>query len=229
MRKGLLPPLVSAQMEPGKRLFHVIHLEHPLALPLPLHEDHEQILHAYEHNLPEVAASRARAHAHWQQRVAALIPDSVAILNGIHDAPLRKLYCHGLDRLPDSPVLGSFVHFALWNELVEKVPVSDASYVQEFLEGFNVVGPIRKPHVRDPLITDLPMPPDELNRQALHLRAKVLRGVRSRGLEEHSRRVWDDAVQVDFGCQGPFLSEQEVCDHLLTDRWIPTPRFPLVQ
>ena len=30
-------------------------------------------------------------------------------------------------------------------------------------------------------------------------------------------------------CQGPFLSEQAVCDHLNTSRWIPTPRFPLVQ
>ena len=133
MRKGLLPPLVSAQMEPGECLHHVIHLEHPLALPLPLPEAHEALLHMYERNLPQVSVLREKASSHWRQRAVALIPDSVAILNGIQDQALRKLYSHGKDVLPPSPELGTFVHFALWQELVQTAPVSDVSYVQEFL------------------------------------------------------------------------------------------------
>ena len=75
MRKDLLSPLVGCQMEPGECLHHVIHMEHPLALPLPLHEAHEALLQMYEHNLPQVSVMRERTSAHWRQRVAALIPD----------------------------------------------------------------------------------------------------------------------------------------------------------
>ena len=127
MRKGLLPPLVSAQMEPGECLRHIIHVERPLALPLPLPEAHEALLRVYERNLPQVSALREKASSHWRQRAVALIP-SVAIINGIQDQALRKLYSHGKDVLPPSPELGTFVHFALWQELVQAVPVSDVSY-----------------------------------------------------------------------------------------------------
>ena len=52
----------------------------------------------------------------------------------------------------------------------------------------------------------------------------MLHGVKQRGVEEHGQAIWDDSLADRAASY-----EHAVSDHLGTDRWIPTPQFPLVQ
>jgi len=88
-------------------------------------------------------AERMQLIEYWTQRAHALRPQAMAELAKIPDEPLQNLYCKNkpIDSSEDLE-LGTFVHFPLLRELAQACEAEGQKYVEEFLSGFPVVGPI---------------------------------------------------------------------------------------
>ena len=126
--------------------------------------------------------------------------------------------------------LGSFVHFELWHEMAAAVSADDINYIFEFYEGLPVIGDI----LRSGVWRDDPHPAALSEADLLHrawdIRKSVNHKVLKGGVTSNTQQLWDDTLKdLKRGyCLGPF-KEDQVDIELGTDRWIPTPRFPVEQ
>ena len=231
MRKGLLPPIVGVEMEPGQCADHVLSLPHPFALPAPLSSEHQWVLQWLQADAAGLAAWRAAKLQWWRQRAITLLADSAKTIQHVNDEYLQRLFCHGNLGQLDKPELGHIVHFSLWQALADSIQSKDAKYVLEMLQGMPIVGKVQPSGVWRPLDTPEAKPLEQLRAEAPSLRARVMRGVMARGVEQQAETLWKDTlddVQAGYTV-GPFLDEQAVTEFVQDSCWIPTPRFPVVQ
>ena len=151
-------------------------------------------------------------------------------LRAIHDPYLRSLLRGAPD---DQPVqIGTVTQVALWRELLAASRCIDSSLVDEMINGFSIVGDIKR-SFRWPR---LPLPDDALPEQDLVSRAwefsnKVLKNVKRSEVTENTSKIWEATMEdVREGVTaGPFFSKDEVDKFLGTEDWIPTQRFEVVQ
>jgi hypothetical protein len=230
LKRGAAPPMITVETYPEQAVELVLNANHPLCCDLPMPPHLEYSLQLMED--PKLLADwRAKRLSFWHAEAERLRPFSINEINSIEDRYLRRLYSHGQEQLSSEASLGSFVHFALWRCMAASAKVQDQGYIDEMAHGFSVVGDIAKSSVWPPLERDMLLDPQRLEARAWEIRARVVAGVRSRGLEEHAMKVWEDTVDdVAAGyTAGPFFKEDEVTAFVGSSHWIPTPRFPVAQ
>ena len=134
-----------------------------------------------------------------------------------------------------------FFHASLFEEMLAHAGYADTKYIQEVLDGLNVVGPVRPSHIWPPE-PDVTKHSPELNETDLlgpwawEYRARV----REMACDEKSQTIYDDTVEeaaLGF-CEGAWdaargqhrgFTEDEVSAHLGTDVWLPLKRFGVLQ
>ena len=129
MKKGALPPLFSTEIEPGRTVQIALSCAHPLALGIPAGPLMQPILDILGLNKPLLLQQRAAAATKWGARARDLRARAVELIRQHPDRHLRKLYGHGVDPLPASAEVGTFVHFPLWYELAHAVGTLDTTFV----------------------------------------------------------------------------------------------------
>ena len=230
MRKGLLPPLLPVEVEPGEAVRLLMNTEHPFA-PQPLPPGTlGDLVRLIASDPGGVRAKRTRALAHWRQRAVELRDASMDEIAAVPDDHLRRLYTAGRGPSPDAAI-GTFVHVAWWRELALAADAGDQAYISEFLQGLPIVGRVAKSQMWAPRDDPLLSSSEDLAARAWEVREVVHSSLRRQGLHAHSQKLWDDAMtDVTSGAAiGPFSSFTEVDAATGSKRWEPTARFPVVQ
>ena len=112
MRRGLVKPFFPLEVEPGQASRHALSVVHPfnsdVALDPVLAANIKQVCD----EPAKVVAARNDLLTHWRQRAIDLLPATLAELQKVSAAPLRRL----LRGAPDdqTPELGQCLHTALW-------------------------------------------------------------------------------------------------------------------
>ena len=221
---------LQVEMEPGQAVQRALQVPHPFTLDPALDPDLQAALSFVVHKPHQLLGHRQGALQFWAARAERLLPLTDLELRAIHDPYLRSL----LRGVPDDqPVqLGTVTHVALWRELLAASRCIDSSLVDEMINGFSIVGDIKR-SFRWPR---LPLPDDALPEQDLVSRAwefsnKVLRNVKRSEVTENTSKIWEATMEdVREGVTaGPFFSKDEVDKFLGTENWIPTQRFEVVQ
>jgi hypothetical protein len=193
----------------------------------------QNVVDQVAHNPDALLKFRLDRAEHWRRRAEQLQPQALAEIRRHPDVHIKKLLMHGAQELPDDAPLGTFVHFPLWKELFQAVDYQDVSLIPSLYHGFKIIGEVEMSRVWSPFSTagDEKLTQQQLEDRAWDFRRRTVQGVLKRGLDEHSKKIWDDTIEeVKAGFTvGPFFKDKEVQDFVNSEAWIPTPRFAVVQ
>ena len=137
-----------------------------------------------------------------------------------------------LDSLPATPkkiLRGK--RMALWKHLSEKYECPDVGIIDEIAQGCPLTGLGVHSKLFPAGFQPAQKPADHLKRQHVWLRHQVLGKCRSSGNLEVDQECWDQTLSEvkDGWMEGPFESASAVTQHLGSDTWLCSRRFPLVQ
>ena len=230
MKKGVVSPLFTVELEPGEAVRQSLEFVHPFTQAVPLNKTLLKNIAEICDHPDKINDERAMLLTFWQDQADLLQPESLSILDQVKDPYLRRL----LRGVPDHvcPELGQFFHVALWRALAAKAEAKDQGLIDEMLRGMGIVGPIARSNRWPPMIAKkVPVPVDTLVARAWDIRAKIIKNVMGSKLSEGDQAIWDDTLlDVEGGSSvGPFFTEGEVTHFLGEDRWVPTQRFIVKQ
>ena len=230
-RKGLVEPLYREELEPGEAVRQALQFLHPLAVDQPAEPIVEKLLDLAADAPHALVAMRGMAMAYWQQRAEALRMDTVKVLNAIKDKHVRRLLCGNRSSLKGVEPFGTFLHWALWQEMAQACGSVDAKYLDELLEGLPIVGLIARSgrwpdHMHEPRMTM-----NEYHRKAWATRKKIEKKIKCKGVTKNSKKIWDNTIEDrDAGyCLGPFYEPEEVDEVVKDTEWVPTERMDVEQ
>ena len=137
-----------------------------------------------------------------------------------------------LDSLPATPkkiLRGK--RMALWKHLSKKYECPDVGIIDEIAQGCPLTGLGVHSKLFPAGFQPAQKPADHLKRQHVWLRHQVLSKCRSSGNLEVDQECWDQTLSEvkDGWMEGPFESASAVTQHLGSDTWLCSRRFPLVQ
>ena len=229
LQKGVTPPLIPVEMEPGEAVRFALNLTHPFTGTLPIDPDLQECLSLAVRFPGWLNGYRKHVLAFWEAQAIRLLPETEKILNQVEDRHLRRLLRGQDDHRPLQ--LGSCFHIALWKELMAKANSIDTDLVDQMLHGMSIVGDIARSK-RWPTTQgteDLSL--ENLRSRAWEFSAKVNRNVARSEVTQHTEKVWEATMEdvAEKVTVGPFYSHQEVSDFVGCNGWIPTQRFEVVQ
>ena len=136
LKKGVTPPLIPFEMEPGEAVRFALSLTHPFTGTLPIDPDLQECL-SLAVRFPEWLNSyRKHVLAFWEAQAIRLLPETERILSQVEDRHLRRLLRGQDDHCPLQ--LGSCFHIALWKELMAKANSIDTDLVDQMLQGMSI-------------------------------------------------------------------------------------------
>ena len=102
MRRRLVKPLFPLEVEPGQAARHALSVVHPCNSDVALDPVLAANIQRVCSEPAAVVAERFKLIDYWKQRAIDLLPDTLAELDKVKDAPLRRLL-RGVpdDREPD--------------------------------------------------------------------------------------------------------------------------------
>ena len=230
MKRGVVPPLFLTEVEPGEAARQALQFVHPFTLEFDLEEQLNQNIDMVCNHPDKVNQLRSQAMTYWERQAKELADQSLAELDQVEDAPLRRL----LRGVPDekTPMVGEFFHIALWRAMAQSGGCKDQHLVNEMLNGMNIVGDISR-SFRWPVLQkkDDAVPVALLLDRAWDIRSKIMKNAQGVPITEHSEEIWKSTIEDrdEGSCLGPFWSVDEVTGILGSDRWVPTQRFEVKQ
>eukprot|EP00434_Breviolum_minutum_P043455 symbB.v1.2.038741.t1/scaffold6153.1/size20491/1 len=193
LKKGVTPPLIPFEMEPGEAVRFALSLTHPFTGTLPIDPDLQECL-SLAVRFPEWLNSyRKHVLAFWEAQAIRLLPETEKVLSQVEDRHLRRLLRGQDDHCPLQ--LGSCFHIALWKELMAKANSIDTDLVDQMLQGMSIVGDIARSR-RWPTTQgteDLSL--DNLRSRAWEFSAKVNRNVARSEVTQHTEKVWEATME----------------------------------
>lgn len=133
LRKGLVEPLFSIELEPGRAVEAALQMKHPFAKRVTLLPSLEKPVDAVCGDLSVLVSDRRGSVCYWRERALVLKFKSLKLINEHPDRHIRWLFLKAkeldMDKLQERP-LGSFVHIALLREMVDWFKPKDAKYVR---------------------------------------------------------------------------------------------------
>ncbi|CAE8610890.1 unnamed protein product, partial [Polarella glacialis] len=145
-KRGIAPPLLPKEMEPGQAVTVVLNVQHPLTQDVDLDQDSDNLIEACVDDPKLFMRDRELARRFWKNRAEMLRGATAKELNAIPDPALRRLYCGNRSTLTGKEPFGSFLHIALWREMAKKTGSVDAKYVEEMLARIHIVGAVARSH-----------------------------------------------------------------------------------
>ena len=230
MKRGVVPPLFMTEIEPGEAAKQALQVIHLFTLEFELDQQLNANIDMVCQQPEQLNQTHSQALDYWHKQALDLMPQSLAVLDQIRDAPLRRLLKGGPD--DQVPELGQFFHFALWKAMAAAGSCKDQHLVDEMLHGMNIVGEISRSFRWPALVkTEDTLPVALLLDRAWEIREKIMRNAQGVPVTEHSEEIWNSTMEDrnEGSCLGPFWSVDEVSSALGTNRWVPTQRFDVKQ
>ena len=229
LKKGVMPPLIPVEMEPGEAVRFSLNLVHPFTGTLPIEPDLQECLSLavkFPQWLNNYRQEKLRV---WGAQAIALLPDTDKILRQVQDPHLRRLLRGQDDASPLQ--LGSCFHIALWRKLMHEARSIDKSLVDQMLSGMSIVGDISRSHRWPEVQSSCDLSLEALTNRAWEFSAKVHKNVMRSEVSQHTEKVWEATMEdvADRVTAGPFYDKAEVSKFVGCDHWIPTQRFEVVQ
>ena len=225
-----MPPIIQHELEPGDTVKLLTNIAHPFNVAPRLEDNPQEALFFSCRNVQTVKRERQTILKYWCQRAEALRAQSIDEIAQIPDAHTRRLL---LKTCEGSPQIGNFTHIALWRELHAAAASPDSDFIESLKMGFPIVGKVQRSHVWPEISEALPPVHDALffDSRAWEVQRKVEDKVRRVAGGVHAETLWNDMIaDRDLGyAVGPFHSASEVTLEVGSDKWFPTPRFPLEQ
>ena len=231
LKRTAIDPILNVELEPGATVAMALDAPHPFFRSPCLHPSVDRICQALHDDLDAVVQKRWARLQFWYQRALDLKDASIAEIRAVPDRHLRNLLFLNVDKPDSDRDLGDFVHFALWREMARAAGSGDCGYVDEFKQGFDIVGEVARSFVWDSKVDAASISVSELDSRAWEIRAMIDRRVLHRRGGEHGSVAMADSIKdVDSGFSlGPFYTYDEVSSIVGTDRWIGTERFTIIQ
>ena len=229
LKKGVTPPLIPVEMEPGEAVRYAMNLVHPFSGTLPIDPDLQECLSLAVNFADWLNAHRMQLLAYWEKQAARLLPDTEKILKQVSDPHLRRLLRGQEDHDPIK--LGSCFHIALWQVLMQQAKSIDHDLVDQMLEGMPIVGDIARSRRWPPAPGGEAISISELRTRAWEFSAKVNKNVMRSEVSQHTEKVWEATMEdvEEKVSAGPFYDHSEVSKFVGGEGWIPTQRFEVVQ
>ncbi|CAK0833336.1 unnamed protein product, partial [Prorocentrum cordatum] len=142
-RRGLVPPLIPEEMEPGAVVKHALGLQRPFGLDAPLADDLFGAVDILRRGSEAASRSRSEARSKWQARAEALKSESLEQIAEMPDPWIRRLFLNSRVKPKGEYELGEFVHLALFREMHLAAGGVDAQCHDEFWQGLPIVGRVR--------------------------------------------------------------------------------------
>jgi len=226
MRRQAFPPLLPVEVEPGVAAGQATEAPFPFDSEEGLADDFQRVIEYVADHQSTIVQTRADLVEAWTQRAHDLAQDSIDFLES------EAVSDYGRGILLRGYQLGEFFHVALFHEMLASLGYADMDYPYELARGMNVVGPISPSNVwpRDPDLKRCSAKIDvaTLEEGAWEYRKHVASTFR---MDEYSQKAYDATLEdlEKKYAEGPFHSEQEVSDHLDTDRWVVLRRLGIWQ
>ena len=212
LKKGVTPPLIPVEMEPGEAVRFALNLTHPFTGTLPIDPDLQECL-SLAVRFPEwLNNHRMHVLTFWEAQAVRLLPETEKILGQVEDRHLRRLLRGQDDHLPLQ--LGSCFHIALWRELMAKANSIDTDLVDQMLHGMSIVGDIARSRRWPATQATEDLSVDKLRSRAWEFSSKVNRNVARSEVTQHTEKVWEATTEdvAEKVTAGPFYRHQEVSD-----------------
>ena len=168
MKRAVVPPIFTVEVEPGEAIKIALKVRHPFAIPAALPPGIDDAIGMLCRDQSLTVRFRSDEIAFWEDRAVQLLDESLRELDNVPDQSIRELYCKGRR-------LGEFLHIRLWAEMLAAAQCPDTQLLDEMIHGMKVVGPVAASK-RWP-----PLPPVEpalslagLKSRAWELRSKIL-------------------------------------------------------
>ena len=230
LKRTTMPPIIQQELEPGEAVQLLTNIAHPFNVAPRLDDSLQEALVFSCRDVRTVKEERAAILEYWCQRAEQLRAQSVAEIAEVPDVHTRRLL---LKTHEGPPQIGSFTHVALWRELHAAAASPDSDFVESLKMGFPIVGKIQRSHVWPEITGALPPVHDAFlfDSRAWEVQRRVEDKVRRSARGVHAETLWRDMIaDRDLGyAVGPFHSASEVTAAVGSDKWFPTPRFPLEQ
>ena len=141
MRRGLVQPLFTHELEPGQSVKVALDFDHPFTEEAPLSEALLANIALVCGQPQRLVRLRKFKLEFWRDRAVHLRQLSLNQLDAVADPHHRRL----LRGVPDgqTPVLGDFFHIALWKEMAQAGHCKDQDLIDQMLVGMNIVGPVQ--------------------------------------------------------------------------------------
>ena len=231
LKRSVADHIINVEAEPGETIRMALDTIHPFLRNPDLQPSIDDICSKLLNDRAAVRQRRIDRITFWAKRAQDLRSVSIAEINSIDDCYIRNLLKLNNDK-PDAELgVGDFVHLSLWREMARSANVGDTSYIDEFTQGFDIVGEVARSHVWAPQHDQALITVQELDDRAWDIRRIIDRRVLRRAGGEHAQATMDDSmkdVKAGFAI-GPYRSHDEVTAIVGTDRWIGTERFSIEQ
>ena len=142
MKRGVVRPLFTEEVEPGEAARQALEFVDPFTLEFNLDAQLNANTDMVCEQPSKINLLRPQALDYWQRQAIELFPSSMQELDQISDAPLRRLLRGVQD--DQTPVLGEFFHVALWRVMAQAGSCKDQHLIDEMLQGMNIVGEISR-------------------------------------------------------------------------------------
>ena len=229
LKKGVTPPVILVEMEPGEAVRFALNVVHPFTGTIPIEPDLQECL-SLAVRFPEwLNHHRQQQLNFWEAQALKLLPDTDRVLTAVSDPHLRRLLRGQDDSAPLQ--LGSCFHIALWNKLMTEAKSIDTDLVDQMLHGMSIVGSIARSR-RWPAVSTTPdISMADLQKRAWDFSSKVHRNVMKAEISAHTEKVWEATMEdvQEKVTAGPFYDRAEVSKFVGCEGWIPTQRFEVVQ
>ena len=230
MKRGLVPPLFTEEVEPGEAVRLALDFVHPFTKEAALPQLLVDNVYAACNDPTGLVLKRESKLAFWKTEAVRLMPASLLVLRAVNDAPLRRLLRGCKDH--EVPELGNFFHVELWKAMAKAGNCLDQKLIDEMLTGMSIVGAVQ----RSGRWPDLPKERDckevsHLIDRAWEIREKIKRNILGVPLSGGAKSIWEATIEDrdEGSCMGPFWSDDEISELLGTQDWVPTQRFEVHQ
>ena len=229
LKKGVTPPLIPVEMEPGEAVRYALNVVHPFTGTLPIEPDLQECLSLAVRFPDWLNHHRQQLLSFWEAQAVKLLPETDRVLQAVQDPHLRRLLRGQEDSVPLK--LGSCFHVTLWNQFMKESKSIDTDLVTQMLQGMSIVGPIDRSRRWSAVKTEPDISLEDLQRRAWDFSSKVHRNVMKAEISAHTDKVWEATMEdvQEKVTVGPFYKRAEVSKFVGCDGWIPTQRFEVVQ
>jgi hypothetical protein len=184
MRRTVIQPLLTSEVEPGDAVKLALALEHPFAKDAEL-EPLEQILLDRMVDDPEgLYIEREIIYARWKAEAERTLPEAWAEIQAIPDQRLRGLYSKRRKEPPKEPA--EVVRFPLYRLLCKEAQVVDSEWLPSFKAGMQIVRPVERPNRWQPKEEEDDLLVSDLTKRAWESRNNIAEKIYREGINPNT-------------------------------------------
>ena len=231
-KRGLVPPLITLELEPGEAIQAMVHSKHPLGRKPKLDQSLKEAMPLMALSASALTEQREGWIDKIDQWAEALREESLIEIFAC-EPMIRNLFLKNVDKPRQQYKLGEFVHLALYRHLHKVFKCADTEWLDHFKNGHPIIGEVarsgRWPKLKAPLPPELTE--DELLAKAWETQQRVAKKAATCQNRADATALWKAAiVDRDAGHSlGPFYTNAKLAEAVGTKDFLPMPRNAVTQ